>query len=76
MTLKQRAALQTAAILAAIVGVSVGVQLILENFTAQQIGTGFAVASVIFLIYSMYGVILSRLEYQDTLNKMVDKSAK
>jgi hypothetical protein len=29
--------------------------------------------SIALLVYSMYGVILSRLEYQETLKKLVDK---
>jgi len=73
MTLKQRAAVQTAAILAAIVGGSVGITLILQNLTVEQITNGFAILSIALLIYSMYGVVLSRLEYQDTLKKLVDK---
>ena len=72
MNVKQKAILQTAGILAAIVGGSVAVTLILQTFTAAQITTGFAVLSIALLIYSMYGVILSRLEYEDALKKMVD----
>ena len=73
MTLKQRALIQTAGILASIIAGSVGITLILQNFTAAEITNGFAILSIAFLIYSMYGVILSRLEYQETLQKMVDK---
>jgi hypothetical protein len=73
MTVKQRAALQTLAVIAFTVTVSVVTSLILKQFTAQEIVTGLSIASVVFLIYSMYGVILSRLEYKETLQKMVDK---
>lgn len=73
MNIKQRAILQTAGILATIVGTSLAVTLILQNLSTAQIVNGLAVTSVVFLIYSMYGVILSRLEYQETLKKMVDK---
>jgi uncharacterized membrane protein len=73
MTVKQRAALQTLAVIAFTVVVSVVTSLILKQFTAQEIVTGLSIASVVFLIYSMYGVILSRLEYKETLQKMVDK---
>lgn len=76
MTVKQRALLQTAGIIAIIVGGSLGINLILQNLTAEQITNGFAILSIALLIYSMYGVVLSRLEYEDTLKKMVDKTAK
>jgi len=75
MTLKQRAALQTLAVILFTLAVSVSTSLILREFTAQEIITGLSVISILFLIYSMYGVILSRLEYRETLNKLVDKSA-
>ena len=73
MTVKQRAALQTLAVIVFTVVVSVVTSLILKQFTAQEIVTGLSIASVVFLIYSMYGEILSRLEYKETLKKMVDK---
>jgi hypothetical protein len=73
MTVKQRAILQTAGILAVIVGGSVSISLVLQMLTPDQIITGFAVLSIALLIYSMYGVILSRLEYQDTVKRLVDK---
>ena len=76
MTLKQRAALQTAGILAVIVGSSVGITLIMQNFTAAEITNGFAILSIAVLIYSMYGVVLSRLEYRETLDNLVDKQSK
>lgn len=76
MTLKQRAILQTAGILTAIVAGSVAISLILKMLTAEQIVNGFALLSIGLLIYSMYGVVLSRLEYNETVKKLVDMSAK
>jgi hypothetical protein len=73
MTVKQTAILQTAGIIAAIVVGSVGTTLILEQLTREQIVLGLGVGSIALLIYSIYGVILSRLEYQETLKKLVDK---
>jgi hypothetical protein len=70
MTLKQRALLQTVGILIAIVSTSIGVTLVLENLTQGQILFGLSVASIALLIYSMYGVILGRLEYHATLEKL------
>jgi hypothetical protein len=48
----------------------VGISLILQMLTPDQIITGFAVLSIAALIYSMYGVVLSRLEYEETLKKL------
>lgn len=76
MTVKQRALVQTLAVLAAIILGSVTMNLILAQFTAAEIVNGLAIASVLFLIYSMYGVILSRLEYQETIKQLVDKNSK
>ena len=76
MTLKQRAILQTAGIVTATVTVSVIVTLILEQLTAQQIVSGFALLSMAALVYAVYGVVLSRLEYNDTVKRLVDINAK
>ena len=76
MTLKQRAILQTAGILAVIIGSSVSISLVLQMLTPDQIITGFAVLSIALLIYSMYGVVLSRLEYAETVKRLVDKDTK
>jgi hypothetical protein len=70
MTLKQRAILQTAGIVTAVVTSSVIVSLILEQLTADQIVNGFALLSMAALVYAIYGVVLSRLEYAATLNKL------
>jgi len=76
MTIRQRAILQTLGITAAIVGSSLILNLILAELTREQIGYAFGGLSIALLLYSMYGLVLSRLEYQEHLNKMVDKTAK
>jgi drug/metabolite transporter (DMT)-like permease len=76
MTVKQTAILQTAGIVAAILFSSIGVTLILEQLTREQILFGLGAGSIALLVYSMYGVILSRLEYQETLKKLVDVNSK
>ena len=73
MNVKQKALVQTAGILAVIVGASLAVSLILENFTATQIATGFGVLSIVCQIYAMYGVVLSRLQYEATLKELARK---
>ena len=74
MTVKQKAILQTAGIVASILVSSIGVTLILEQLTRDQILFTLGAGSIALLIYSMYGVVLSRLEYEETLKKMVDKT--
>jgi hypothetical protein len=73
MTIKQKAILQTLAIVASILVSSVGVTLILEQLTREQIVFALGAGSIALLIYSMYGVVLSRLEYAETVKKLVDK---
>jgi hypothetical protein len=76
MTLKQRAIIQTAGIVAAIVVGSLGITFVLQMLTAEQIVNGFAILSIALLVYSMYGVVLSRMEYDETVKRLVDMSAK
>ena len=73
MTVKQRAILQTAGILVVILASSIGATLILEQMTRDQIMFALGAGSIALLVYSMYGVVLSRLEYEDTVKKLVDK---
>jgi hypothetical protein len=70
MTVKQRAILQTAGIVAGILVSSIGVTLILEQLTRDQILFTLGAGSLALLVYSMYGVVLSRLEYEETLKKL------
>ena len=74
MTVKQKAILQTAGIVAGILVSSIGVTLILEQLTRDQILFTLGAGSIALLIYSMYGVVLSRLEYEETVKKLVDKT--
>ena len=76
MTVKQRAIVQTAGIVAAILVSSIGVTLILEQLTREQIMFTLGAGSIALLIYSMYGVVLSRLEYEETAKKLVDIQSK
>ena len=70
MTVKQRAILQTAGIVAGILVSSIGVTLILEQLTRDQILFTLGAGSIALLVYSMYGVVLSRLEYEETVNQL------
>jgi hypothetical protein len=72
MNLKLKAVFQTAGILAVICTVTVGLQLLLAGLTADEIAKILSVGSITFLIYAMYLVVLSRLEYTqkvDEINK-------
>jgi hypothetical protein len=73
MNLKLKAALQTAGILAVICTVSVGLQLLLTGLTASEISKILSVASITLLIYCMYQVVLSRLEYSQTVDEITQK---
>ncbi len=56
--------------MAVIVGASVALTALLNYLTAGQIINGLAFASIALLIYSMYGVVLSRLEYDEKLKEI------
>ena len=76
MTLKQRAIIQTAGIIAVILAGSVSISFVLKMLTPEQVLNGFAILSIALLVYSMYGVVLSRLEYNETVKRLVDKNTK
>jgi len=73
MNLKLKAALQTAGVLAVICTVSVGVQLLLTSLTADEISKILSVGSITLLVYCMYQLVLSRLEYTQKLEEINQK---
>ena len=73
MNLKLKAALQTAGILAVICTVSVGLQLLLAGLTADEISKILSVGSITLLVYCMYQLVLSRLEYTQKLEEINQK---
>ena len=73
MNLKLKAALQTAGILAVIFTVSVGVQLLLTGLTADEISKILSVGSITLLVYCMYQLVLSRLEYTQKVDEIAKK---
>jgi hypothetical protein len=73
MTLKQKALLQTAGI---IVGTSLGSVAISYCISVLNKDTLVYIAGIGlfgFLFYAMYGLVLSRLESQETLDKLSSK---
>jgi hypothetical protein len=73
MNLKLKAALQTAGILAVICTVSVGLQLLLTGLTADEISTILSVGSITLLVYCMYQLVLTRLEYTQKVEEIAQK---
>ena len=73
MNLKLKALLQTAGILAVICSVSVGLQFLVAGLTADEISKILSVGSITFLIYCMYQVVLSRLEYAQKVDEIAKK---
>jgi len=73
MNLKLKAALQTAGVLAVICTVSVGVQLLLTELTADEISKILSVGSITLLVYCMYQLVLSRLEYTQKVDEITQK---
>lgn len=73
MSIKMKAFIQTVALVVGIVTISVlmayGIKA-LDRETAAYLG---ATAIFGFLFYSMYGLVLSRLESQETLKKLSDR---
>jgi hypothetical protein len=73
MTLKQTALVQTAGICATMLALSLGVNLLFTVLTAQDLATLLVVVSITFLVYSVYQVVLSRLEYSQKLDEITKK---
>ena len=73
MNLKLKAALQTAGILAVICTLSVGLQLLLTGLTADDISNILSVGSITLLVYCMYQLVLSRLEYTQKVDEIAKK---
>ena len=73
MNIKIKAALQTAGILAVITSISIGVQLLLAGLTANEISKILSVGSITLLVYCMYQLVLSRLEYSQKVDEITQK---
>ena len=73
MNIKIKAALQTAGILAVICTLSVGLQLLLTGLTADEISKILSVGSITLLVYCMYQLVLSRLEYTQKVEEIAQK---
>jgi hypothetical protein len=73
MTLKQKAILQTFGIIAGIVFGSLAINLIIYFVPAAILINLFYVGLLGFLVYCIYGLVLSRLEYSESLQDLTKK---
>jgi len=73
MNLKLKAALQTVGILVVTTTIAVGIQLLFTTLTAKELTNLLAIGSITFLIYCMYQVVLSRLEYEQKVDEIANK---
>lgn len=74
MTIKQKAMIQTLAILAGIIAGSLLLNVILMYASIQAIQYVCGAILIGFLVYGIYGVVLSRLEYDAKLKELSSKT--
>ena len=74
MTIKQKAMIQTLAILAGIIAGSLLLNVILMYASIQAIQYVCGAILIGFLVYGVYGVVLSRLEYTEKLEQINSKT--
>ena len=74
MNLKLKAALYTAGFFAATIVSSVVFSYIASIITVAQVTYILGVLCIGGLVFTIYQVMLSRLEYKESLNQMVEKS--
>ena len=74
MNLKLKAALYTAGLLATVVGASLLVSYVASLMTAAQGVYLLGVLCISGLVYTIYGVMLARMEYYEHLKQMNEKS--
>ena len=74
MNLKLKAALYTAGLLATTVGASLLVSYVASLMTAAQGVYLLGVLCISALVYTIYGVMLARMEYYEHLKQMAEKS--
>ena len=71
MTIKQKAMIQTLAIFAGIIAGSLLVNVVLTYASSQAIQYVCGAILIGFLAYGVYGVVLSRLEYDAKLKELI-----
>ena len=74
MTLKQKAIYQTIAIVLGIVGGSLLLNVILFYTPTVVLQYAFITILIGFMVYGVYGVVYSRLEYSEKLEQINSKT--
>jgi cytochrome c-type biogenesis protein CcmE len=74
MTLKQKALLQTVGIVLVIVAMSLLMNLVLFYTPVEVLKYAAGIALAGFVFYGIYGVVLSRLQYDETVKSITSKS--
>ena len=75
MNLKQKAALHTAGLFATMIGASVVVSYVASLLTVAQVQYGLGVLCICGLVFTVYQVVLSRLEYKESFNESLKRMA-
>ena len=75
MNLKQKAALHTAGLFATVIGTSVVISYVASLLTVAQVQYGLGVLCICGLVFTMYQVVLSRLEYKESFNESLKRMA-
>ena len=75
MNLKQKAALHTAGLFATVIGASVVISYVASLLTVAQVQYGLGVLCICGLVFTMYQVVLSRLEYKESFNESLKRMA-
>ena len=70
MNLKLKAVLLTGGFFAVSVGSAMAIEWFFTSFTAAQIAFVSQALVVFALVYAVYGLILAKLEMQETLDKL------
>lgn len=73
LSLKQKALLITLSVFAIAILSGSAIGFILANVSTQTILNALAFGSFVFLAWMLYGVILARLEYNQSLKEMTEK---
>ena len=70
---KAKAVAKTAAFVAVIVGVSIILQLVAAYLDRDTIMKGLAGIVLLFLLYTIYGLFLAKIQYDDKIREMGKK---
>jgi len=73
MNLKLKALLLTGGFFAVCIGFAMVIEYILTAFTPAQIAFGGSVFGVSLVTYAVYGLILTKLEMEKSLDKLKDR---